>query len=82
MKYTLDDVEYNIPSVMTIENYAKIYKVKDLFTDEYFSAKLINIVSGAPLELLLQSDYQEVNYMAAYVLSLIPIDKPKFTDRF
>ncbi len=72
VKFKIDEKEYVIPEFISIENYAKIYKVKDLFSDDYFAAKLLNILTGAPLEDLLQVDYQEVSYLANYVLSLIP----------
>jgi hypothetical protein len=82
IKFKIEDKEYELLDYISIGNYSKIYKVKDLFTDEYFAAKLVNLISGAPLQDLLQSDYQEVNYLASYILSLIPMDKPKFEDRF
>lgn len=83
VKFKIDEKEYKIPEFISIENYAKIYKVKDLFSDDYFAAKLLNILTGAPLEDLLQVDYQEVSYLANYVLSLIPTSKEiPFKDRF
>jgi hypothetical protein len=82
MKFKIEDKEYNIPQFISIENYSKIYKVKDLFSDDYFSAKLVSLVTGAPVEDLLESDYQELSYIAAYIMSLIPLDTPKFVDRF
>jgi len=83
MEVKIDKTEYELPSYLSIENYVKIYKVKDLFTDQYFAAKLISIVGDIPLELLLKQDYEEINFLAVYLMSLIPLDeKPKFHDRF
>lgn len=83
IKFKIEDKEYVVPEFISIENYAKIYKVKDLFSDDYFAAKLLNILTDAPLEDLLQVDYQEVNYLANYAMSLIPISKDiPFKDRF
>lgn len=82
IKFKIDEKEYNLPEFISLENYSKIYKVKDLFTDEYFAAKIINIVCGVPLDDLLESDYQEVNFLAGQILKNIPLDKPKFVDRF
>ena len=82
IKFKIDDKEYNVPEVMNIENYSKIYKIKDLFSDDYFTAKLVSIVSGAPVEDLLEGDYEQVNYIAAYILTQLPKDSPKFKDRF
>ena len=82
IKFKIEQTEYQLPEFISIENYSKIYKIKDLFSEDYFAAKLINIVAGAPLNDLLQSDYQQVNYMATYLMNLFPLDKPKFYDRF
>jgi hypothetical protein len=82
IKFKIEQKEYQLPEFISIENYSKIYKIKDLFSEDYFAAKLINIVAGAPLNDLLQSDYQQVNYMATYLMNLFPLDKPQFTDRF
>lgn len=82
VKFKIEDKEYQIPEIMTIEHYSKIYKVKDLFTDEYFAPKIVSLITNAPVEELLQSDYQQVSYLANYILTLIPLEKPKFQDRF
>jgi hypothetical protein len=31
---------------------------------------------------LLQGDYEQINYLATYILGLLPTDKPEFKDRF
>lgn len=82
IKFKLNEIEYKVPDFISIENYVKIYKVKDLFSDDYFAAKIISIVCNAPLEELLESDYEEVNYLATEILRKIPMDKPKFIDKF
>ena len=82
IKFKLEDKEYKLPEFISIENYSKIYKVKDLFSDEYFAAKLVSIVSDAPVNKLMEYDFQEVDFMALHLMNLIPKDKPKFHDRF
>jgi hypothetical protein len=82
INFKLDDKVYNVPEYITIDKYVKIYKVKDLFEEEYFAAKLISIVCECPVDDLLQADYQEVNYVASHIMSQIPLSKPKFVDRF
>lgn len=82
IKFKIDEKEYKLPEFISIEHYSKIYKVKDLFSDDYFAARLINIVSDAPVEDLLETDFQEVNYMSTYVMELLPLEKPQFKDRF
>ena len=69
VKIKLDEKEYILPEYLTIEQY-------------YFSAKLINIVTEIPLKDLLEADYQEVSYISAYLLSLLPMETPKFEDTF
>jgi len=81
-KFKIEDKEYFIPDYISIEKYVKIYKIKNLFSDTYFQAKLINIVTDAPLEDLLDCDYQSINYLTQLILSMIPIKNPQFEDRF
>ena len=82
IKFKIEQTEHKVPDFISIENYSKIYKIKDLFSDDYFAAKLISIVTDAKVEDLLESDYQEVSYLASYIMSLIPTEKPEFVDRF
>ena len=82
MKFKIEDKEYIVPEVMTIDYYTKIFKIKDLFSEEYFTAKLVSIITGAPLDDLIESDYENINFIAAQILSLIPKEQPEFIDRF
>lgn len=82
IKFKLEGKEYDLPSYMTIEHYSKIYKVKDLFSEDYFAAKLVSIVSDVPVNKLMEYDFQEVNLMALHIMNLIPKEAPKFEDRF
>lgn len=82
IKFKLKGKEYIVPDYINIENYVKIFKIKGLLSDQYFAAKLINIISGAEIEDLLENDYQNIELIATYILSLLPQDNPKFIDRF
>jgi hypothetical protein len=82
IKFKIDDKEYKLPTFISIEHYSKIFKIKDLFSDDYFAARLINIVSDASVEDLLNCDYQEVSYMSSYIMELLPRDTSQFKDRF
>jgi len=82
IKFTIDDKQYELPEIMTIGHYVKMYKLKDLFSDDYYAAKLVNIFTGAPVEDLLETDFEKVNYLATEILKLIPQERPKFVDRF
>ena len=82
IKFKIEDKQYEIPEVMTIGHYVKMYKLKDLFSDDYYAAKLVNLFTGAPVEDLLQTDFEKVNYLASEILKLIPTERPTFQDRF
>jgi hypothetical protein len=82
IKFKVDEKEYKVPDFISIGNYVKIFKEKDIFSEDYFAAKVINKVTDCPVEDLLEGDAQEMNYVAAYILSLIPTENPKFIDRF
>lgn len=82
VKFKIDDIQYQIGDHLTIEQYVNIYKIKDLFVDQHFAARLINIVTQCPVETLLESEYESIEFLAAHILSLLPQDNPKFEDRF
>ena len=83
LKFKIDEKEYELKDYISIEDYSNIFKVKDLFTDQYFAAKVVNLITGCPIEDLLKSDYEQVNYLATYIISLVPMDKNiPFVDRF
>jgi hypothetical protein len=82
IRFTIDDIKYEVPEFISVEKYVKIYKVKDLFSDDYFAAKIVSIVCDAPIEVLLESEYAEIQQIATYIMSLIPLNKPEFINRF
>jgi hypothetical protein len=82
IKFSIDDKQYKIEDFISIENYVKIYKVKDVFSDSYFAARIISLITDCPIEDLLESDAQEINYLAGYIMSTLPESTPKFIDRF
>ena len=83
MKFKIDGIPYEVFDYTTIEQYSKIYKIKDLFTDDYFAAKLISTVTPASLQDLLECPFEEISYISNYIMNNLP--KPediKFVDRF
>jgi hypothetical protein len=82
IKFKVDETEYKVPDFISIENYVKIFRQKDIFSEDYFAAKIISEITHCPVEDLLEGDAQEINYVAAYIMSLIPQETPKFIDRF
>lgn len=83
MKFKIEGVPYDVPQTITIEQYSKIYKIKDLFTDDYFAAKLIATTTGAPLQDLLEGGYEEISFIAGTIMNKLPTqDDIIFRDRF
>jgi len=82
VKFTINEKDYQLPEFINVDDYVKIYKIKDLFSDSYYAAKLVSIVTDATVDELLDADYDQVHYLAAYVLNLLPKSTPKFEDKF
>ena len=80
--FELEGIEYKLPEYLTIGDYVKIFKVRDLFEDEYFSVKLINIITGAPMELLMKANRDVINTLSIELLKIIPTREPMFSDKF
>lgn len=82
LSFELDGTEYTLPNIMSIGDYVKIYKIKNLFDDDYLQVKILNIITGAPMEKLLKVDREKIATLSAHILKLIPSEKPSFYDRF
>lgn len=82
LTFELEGKEYKIPQHITVGDYVKIYKVKGLFDDDYFATKLINILTGAPQDKLLEAPRDKVEYIFQQVFSILPKGEPGFVDRF
>ena len=83
IKFKIEGKEYFLPDVMTIEHYVKIYKIKDLFNDDYFYPKMLSAVSNAPINDLLEGGFEEIAFLAGSVIKLMPTtESVKFEDRF
>jgi hypothetical protein len=80
--FEIDGKEYKLPVLITIGDYVKIFKVKNLFEDEYFSAKIISILTGAPMDKLMESPREQIKFLSDKILEIIPYEKPAFLDRF
>ena len=81
IRFEVDGVDYFLPEFINIETYVKIFKVKDILSEDYFAAKLVHLVSGCPIEKLLEADYQQVGFLSNYILSMVPKTDTKFVDR-
>lgn len=80
--FQIEDKEYELPEFLSIENYVKIYKMKDFLEEEYFKAKIIQTITGANLDSLLETNHSQINYLSNYLLKLFPNDKYPFIDSF
>ena len=82
IKFKIEGEPYIIDDFMSIENYVKIYKIKDLFSEDYFASKLISIISGAPQKDLMEGGYEEINYLALRIMESLPTtETTKFSAR-
>jgi hypothetical protein len=80
--FEIEGIEYFLPDYINIDNYVKVFKIKDIFSDQYFAAKILNIITGAPLETLLEVNYKKISMLATHVMTLFPTGKPMFIDKF
>jgi hypothetical protein len=80
--FKLDGVDYELPDIISIGDYMKIFKVKDLFEDEYMKAKVVNLVTGCPMETLLEAENHKVDFLATTIFSLLPQPPYQLIDRF
>lgn len=81
--FTINEKEYGIPEIVSIENYIKLYRVKDILSDEYALAKVINIFTGAPVDELLLANHKEVKYIGNRIMAMLPQDNNiPFKDTF
>jgi len=82
LTFEIDGIEYKIPKLITIGDYVKLYKVKGLFEDDYFSVKLISLLTGAPQDKLLQIERTKINFLFNEIYSVFPKGNPAFMNRF
>jgi len=82
VKFEIDKQEYQLPEYITIGNYVDIFKIKDLFDDKHLQAKIVSKLSGCHIDDLLDTDYQTVEYLGNYSMTLFPTGKPVFEERF
>lgn len=82
VSFEIENINYKIPEYISIENYVKVFKIKDLFLDEYFNIKLLNILTGAPVDKLTDVNYNTIEHLSKYATNLFPNNNCKFEDRF
>lgn len=82
MRIKIKDKEYDIPSYINIENYVKLFNIKDFFDDDYFEIKLISIVTGAKSDDIMVMNHSTIKNVANHIMSILPTTKFVFEDSF
>lgn len=82
VKFEIDEKEYVIPQFMSVGNYMKFFKVKDLVNENFFAAKLVSELTGAPYDKVLEANRDELFFLINEIIKILPTDKPAFVDRF
>lgn len=80
--FELNGNKYELPEILSIGDYVKIFKVKDLFEDDYLKAKVVNLLTDCPMEDLMAGHNYKVEFLATTLFALVPRPPYKFTDRF
>ena len=80
--FQIEEKEYILPDFLSIENYVKVYKVKDLLDDNYYQAKLIQTITGADLSDVLDTSHHQINFITNHLTQLFPDTKYPFIDKF
>jgi len=74
--------DYNLPDYLSIEDYVKIFKVKDLFEDEYLHAKVINLLTSCPMNDLLEAEHHKVEFLSTSIFAMVPRPPYNLVDTF
>lgn len=82
IQFNLDDKDYEIKEFLSIGDYQKIFKVKDLFEDEYFKAKVINLLTDCPIQTLIDAENHKVDFLATSIFAMVPRQPLNLIDRF
>lgn len=82
IKFELNGKKYVLPEVLSIGDYVKIFKVKDLFEDEYMKAKVINLLTDCPMDDLLSGRNYEIDFLATTLFAMVPRAPYNLIDRF
>jgi len=82
IEFNLDGKDYEIKEYLSIGDYQKIFKVKDLFEDDYFKAKVVNLLTDCPMETLLEADNHKVDFLATSIFAMVPRQPINLIDRF
>lgn len=84
LTFEIKGKEYQLPEIMNIEHYVKIFKIKDILNDdeEYGNARVIHEITGCPIKDLLEANFQQIQFISSYLMTLFPREDEEFVDRF
>jgi hypothetical protein len=82
IEFNLNDKEYEIKEFLSIGDYQKIFKVKDLYEDEYLNAKIINLLTDCPVDTLLEAENHKVQFLVTSIFAMVPRQPINLIDRF
>ena len=82
VSFDINGKEFELPDILSIGDYIKIFKVRDLFEDEYLYAKVINLLTGCPMEDLLEVENHKIEFLATTIFAMVPKPPYQFTDVF
>jgi hypothetical protein len=82
MEITINNKEYKLPTHLNIDTYVKLFNVKDLFEDDYFEIKLINIITGEKNENILKLTHKKIKEASNHILNILPSTNFIFVDHF
>jgi len=80
--FELQGKEYKLPEFLNIEDYVKVFKVKDLFEDEFLKAKVVSLLTDCPLDILMEAENHKVEFLAGVIFSMVPKVPYQLIDRF
>lgn len=82
IEFTIQDKTYELPEYISVEQYIQLFKLKDVLSVEYFSIKIISILSGCPEDILHKVNYNDIKFLASYCIKLFPKPKEEFISTF
>jgi hypothetical protein len=80
--FKLQGKDYELPNYLSIGDYVKIFKIKDLFEDEYMKAKVVNLLTDCPMETLIDAENHKVDFLATTIFAMVPLFKNKLEVKF
>jgi len=80
--FELEGKEYKLPEFLCIDDYVKVFKIKDLFEDEFLKAKVVSLITDCPIETLLKAENHKVEFLAGLIFSMVPLPPYQLIDRF